>query len=205
MPDGALADVLGESRRLGFLGPGPIEEHLAHARGFVDALPPGAAFFVDLGSGGGVPGLVIAWERPDLHGALLDGSTRRGAFLEEAVDALELSDRITVWVERAEVVARDVQRRGTADLVVARSFGPPGVVAECAAPLLKIGGTVIVSDPPSPAEQDGRWPAAGLAEVGLRVDRHESGPPALTILGKTEPCPDRYPRRVGIPAKRPIF
>lgn len=203
--DEALIEVLTDARSIGMLGPGPIEEHLDHARLFIEAIPQAATFFVDLGSGGGVPGLVIAQSRPDLAGALLDGSTKRGAFLHEAIDVLELGDRIIVWTDRAEVVGRDNDRRGCADVVVARSFGPPAVVAECAAPLLKVGGRLVVSDPPSLQTPERRWPAEGVAAVGQRMRQQEAGPPAFTIIEQVELCPNRYPRRVGIPSKRPLF
>lgn len=203
--DAALLEVLERSRALGFLGPGPVIDHISHARRLLESVPATSGFFVDLGSGGGVPGLVLAVDRPDWDGALLDGSTRRGAFLDEALVDLDLSDRIEVWTDRAETVGRDALRRGRADVVTARSFGPPAVVAECAAPLLSPGGRLIVSDPPSDHEHGDRWPDADLAPLGLRVVRKRPGPPACTVLEQFAPCPDRFPRRIGIPAKRPLF
>jgi len=74
--------------------------------------------------------------------------------------------------------------------VVARSFGSPSVTAECAAPLLAVGGQLLVSEPPSPSAD--RWPAAGLALVGLRLDETVSG---LASCTQVEPCPERFPRR----------
>ncbi len=205
-PERGLLDVLERARAAGHLGPGPVHEHLDHARALTRAIPADASTFVDLGSGGGVPGLVVAVERPDLQGELLEGSTRRGAHLTEAVQDLGLADRLSVMVARAEEAGRDPQRRARFDVVVARSFGPPAVVAECAAPLLRVGGRLIVSDPPSGSRSpDGRWPADGLAPIGLTVIDQVVGPPAYTILEQSAPCPDRFPRRVGIPAKRPLF
>lgn len=205
MRDEALVGVLHRARDVGLLGPGPIQDHLDHASLFISQIPDRARFFVDLGSGGGVPGLVIARARPDLHGALLEGSTRRAAFLSEWVERLDLADRIAVWAERAELAGHHPERRGSADLVVSRSFGPPAVVCECAAPLLRPGGHLVVSDPPSDQSSAERWPDDGVQKVGLRVHHREAGPPAFTVLEQSGPCPDRYPRRVGIPAKRPLF
>lgn len=205
MTDTALVEVLEHARTIGLLGPGPVTEHVEHARVFVDALSSSTRFFVDLGSGAGVPGLVIARAWPEIEGALLEGSTKRAEFLREAVDALDLAERVAVWAQRAEEVGRDPHRRGRADAVVARSFGPPAVVSECAAPLLETGGILVVSDPPSSRDASERWPADGVAQVGLRVVRHLAGPPAATVLEQTALCPERFPRRVGIPAKRPLF
>ena len=92
-------------------------------------------------------------------------------------------------------------------MIVSRSFGAPPVVVECAAPLLRVGGRLVVSEPPRASEpvQGGRWPAKGVAMVGMEVESELSGPPALTVLRQLRACPARYPRRVGIPAKRPLF
>jgi 16S rRNA (guanine527-N7)-methyltransferase len=194
-----LVEQLARSRELGFLGPGPVEDHIDHAAGFVDALVGCRGRVVDLGSGGGVPGLVVAVARPDLEVVLVDAMGKRCRFLEEAVTALGL--RTTVVEGRAEVLARG-PLRGSADVVLARSFGPPAVTAECAAPLLRDGGLLIVSEPPEAMD---RWPAAPLAELGLTAVRRTDSSPVLQILRRSAPCPDRFPRRDGMPAKRPLF
>lgn len=197
--DHALVEQLTQARSLGFLGPGPVEDHVAHAMGFVRALGQLSGTVVDLGSGGGVPGLVVALARPDLDLVLVDAMAKRCAFLESAVMALGLG-HTTVILGRAEEVGRS-ERRGTAAAVLARGFGPPAVTAECAAPLLRVGGLLVVSEPPTGA---GRWPKAGAARFGLRpTTRYES--PALQVLVQEAPCPDRYPRRIGKPGKDPLF
>jgi 16S rRNA (guanine527-N7)-methyltransferase len=209
LPSGDRAALIAElerSRDLGFLGPMPVESHIDHAFGFADPswTPPTAA--LDLGSGGGVPGLALAtlmW--PDTTWVLLDAAERRCTFLREAVERLDLSDRVTVVRERAEVAAREPKLRGSFDLVVARSFGPPAVSAECAAPFLRVGGHLAVSEPPVDAGPE-RWPAAGLELVGLR--RTTASPSArhhFAVFVQDTPCPERYPRRTGLPAKRPLF
>lgn len=138
----SVVRMLHEARDLGFLGPGPVEAHLEHAQGFVAAAVSAGVpvdedvVVVDLGSGGGVPGLVLAAAWPHARIVLLDGSVRRAQFLRRAVKACDLEGRLSVWEMRAEDAGRDPRRRGGADLVVARLFGPPAVTAECAAPLL---------------------------------------------------------------------
>jgi 16S rRNA (guanine527-N7)-methyltransferase len=198
----ALIEVLERARTLGVLGPGPVIDHIDHAERFVRALEglPRGAKIIDLGSGGGVPGLVIADRRPDLRVVLLDSMQRRVALLAEAIDHLGWSDRVSAVLSRAETFGRLADQRGGFQAVTARSFGPPATVAECAAPLLELGGLLIVSEPP---DKPDRWPAAGLAEFGLRA---EVAPlPGLQVLHQEEPCPDRFPRRDGVPAKRPLF
>ena len=83
---------------------------------------------------------------------------------------------------------------------MARSCGAPAVLAECAAPLLRVGGRLVVSEPPDAAD---RWEGAG--EVGLGPPQRLPGPPVLVVLHQIETCPARYPRRTGIPAKRPLW
>lgn len=203
--DAPLIGVLRAAQSAGFLGRGPVEEHVAHARAMMAVVPRWGRTFVDLGSGGGVPGLVVAVDRPESSGLLLDGSVRRVAFLARAVDELGLNGRIEVVAGRAETVGRDPAHRGAHGTVLSRAFGPPAVVAECAAPLLAVGGLLVVSDPPASPGQPDRWPADDLRRLGLRVVERAAGPPAFTVLEQAAPCPTTYPRRVGVPAKRPLF
>lgn len=197
----ALDAVLERSRALGFLGPGAASAQRHHAEAFVAVLPEAPAVAVDLGSGGGVPGLVLAAALPQIRWVLVDAMSKRTAFLTEAVAELGWGERVEVVTGRAEEFAR--ARRGTVDLVVARSFGPPAVTAECSAPLLRQGGMLVVSEPPG--SNGVRWPADGLAELGLALVDVVSGPPTFVRLRAAEPCPQQYPRRNGVPAKRPLF
>lgn len=202
---GTLEAVLERARDLGFLGPGPVVGHIEHAAGFVQAvgtLHP--ARVVDLGSGGGVPGLVVAAAWPHATLFLLDSNERRALFLAEAAAELGLADRVVVGHARAEEAGHDPNWRARADLVLARSFGPPAVTAECAAPLLAIDGRLVVSEPPGEAAE--RWPEGPLAQLGLRpVSRFEQAFSRFQVLRQAELCPPAYPRRVGVPAKRPLF
>lgn len=200
-----LEAVLEQARDLGFLGPGPVVGHIEHAVGFVQAV--GDRFpvrVVDLGSGGGVPGLVVAGAWPDATICLLDSNERRALFLAQAALALGLGERVVVGHARAEEAGRDPAWRGRADLVLARSFGPPGVTAECAAPLLALDGRLVVSEPPG--DPGNRWPEEPLARLGMRpVGRFEQAFSRFQVVRQERLCPDEYPRRVGAPAKRHLF
>ena len=197
-----LTAELERSQRSGFLGPGPVTEHVTHARGFAAGLDEPPARFLDLGSGGGVPGLVLALAWPSASAVLLDAGERRADFLREAVGRLGLGERVEVVRGRAEELGRAPELRGAFDLVVARAFGPPAATAECGAPFLRVGGKLVVSEPPEPGD---RWPADGLAQLGLARGLSWRAPHAYQSLVQIEACPDRYPRRVGRPAKRPLF
>ena len=159
--DADLHAALADSQRLGFLGTTQaVTAIVEHAGAFTDALTDVTGTVIDLGSGGGVPGLVIARARPDLRVVLVD---RRAARADHLVRRLGLAGRVDVLALDAATVARD--RTGTADAVVARAFGPPAETLRAASPLLRDGGVVVVSEPPRP--DPGRWPAAVLEELAL--------------------------------------
>jgi 16S rRNA (guanine527-N7)-methyltransferase len=206
-----LDEVLRQAQDLGFFGPGPIVDQRRHAERLCvlalrDTEPAPALRFLDLGSGGGLPGLVLAQQLPSRgRGTLLDSQRRRTEFLAEALARLGLADRIAVVTARAEDAARDPTHREGYDLVVARSFAAPAVTAECAVGFLRAGGRLVVSEPPEP--DAARWDHRHLTELGLTTphlaaleDTH------VAILHRTSaPLRARWPRRPGIPQKRPLW
>jgi 16S rRNA (guanine527-N7)-methyltransferase len=230
---GSLREVLLAAREAGFLGPGPIERHLLHAQGFVDIARrqpevTDSPRLLDLGSGGGLPGLVVAEQWPVATLVLLDANRRRTSFLERAVISLGLQDRVSVVQQRAEVAGQDPAFRATFDGIVVRSFGAPAVVAECAAPLLRKGGWLIVSEPPageteSPpprghhrvhgeeaipgamSQGPARWPAGPLAQFGLTPIEFVRDGFGYEVLHQIELCPEGFPRRDGVPNRKPLF
>lgn len=150
-----------------------------------------------------MPGLVLAQRWVSTEFVLIDSERRRVTFLEGAVAELGWTNRVTVIHARAEDAARDNELRGSFDYVSARSFGPPAATAECGAPFLLVGGLLVVSDPPTGAGD--RWPAAGLNELGLRIVGDSNGHAHATVFCQDVPCPARFPRRPGVPMKRPLF
>ncbi len=223
----ALLDWIERAQRIGLIGPGEPSHHLAGAERFVDGVgsiarerPAGGApiRLLDMGTGGGLPGLIVAAALPGVAVTLLDAKERsidalRGAMVElgEAVPAFT-----ALACGRAEDLARDTAFRAQFDIVLSQAFGPPAVVAECATGFLRVGGTLLVSDPPDATTT--RWPADGLAPFGLSPDLvlasdefDSAGSLAwstesdLTSLRKIGPTPDTYPRRAGIPSRRPLF
>jgi len=207
----ALVAVLEGARARGLLGPGPVAPHIDHALAFAAPVvgelrgwEQDAAAAVDLGTGAGLPGLVLACAFPATTWLLVDGRQRSTGFLAEAVEELALEARVEVRTVRAEELGREPAHRGRHRLVVARGFGPPAALAECAAPLLEVGGRLVVSEPPGPRPD--RWPASPLAGLGLRYEgRLGTGGATVAVLSQAAPCPEGYPRRVGIPTKRPLF
>jgi 16S rRNA (guanine527-N7)-methyltransferase len=214
-----LGDVLADARGAGFLGPGPLEPQLQHAEGFATVSRRLAAqaglsqpLLIDLGSGGGLPGLAVASLWPDAHLVLLEANRRRARFLRVAVERLGLQDRVRVLHQRAEEAGRLVEWRGAFDGLLARSFGAPAVVAECGAPLLRVGAWMVVSEPPpevgsaeGAADPRRRWPGDQLAQFGLEPVAAVREGFEYQVLRQARPCPERFPRRDGVPAKRPLF
>jgi 16S rRNA (guanine527-N7)-methyltransferase len=198
-----LRPVLSRAQERGFVGPGPVDEQTKHAEALASLLEPAGAF-LDLGSGGGLPGLVLALRWPDARGVLLDAGRRRGEHLRAACQELDLTDRIEVVVARAEAAGQDPRWRGSVELVVARGFGAPATTAECGVGFLRPGGRLVVSEPPG--GDPGRWDPAGLARLGLvgpEMLRGEGASAATFVLpGDAE---ERWPRRTGVPGRRPLW
>lgn len=187
------------------VGPGPTLPHLRNALGFAaGGVGVVEGPYLDLGSGAGLPGLVLALAFPRFRWTLVDAGQRRAEHLARAVERLGVGDRVTVVVGRAEELAREAAFRGAFGLVTARGFGPPAVTAECAAGFLRVGGRLVVSEPPE--LQPDRWPARELSALGMEPYRLVRGEQSgYQVLEQREPCPDHYPRRTGVPAKRPLF
>ena len=205
-----VAPILERSAQLGFVGGMAIPEQIDHAIGFCRVAEsqlgraPNSA--LDLGTGGGIPGLVLAAMWPGTELTLLDANQRRTEFLAQEARDWGISDRVTVVRGRAEESGRLPALRGKFELVTARSFGSPAVTAECAAPFLVTGGILVVSEPPDAQDSD-RWPVEGLGVLGLvpvAASRHRARF-GYQALEKRSDTPEQFPRRIGIPTKRPLF
>jgi 16S rRNA (guanine527-N7)-methyltransferase len=151
-----LEDVLLTAQRLGTLGDRPIPEVIEHARYFVRALEGVTGRVADIGTGAGVPGLVIAVDRPDLDMVLVDRRENRMDELSRGVASMGLSDRVQVLIEDVGTMGTSSEFAAQFDAVVCRGFGPPDLTARLARPLLKNGGRLVVSEPP--LLDPSRWP-----------------------------------------------
>jgi len=208
--DPLLRRALGRSFELGFLGSMPMDDQIDHALGFVAVLESrvGAPTrsVIDLGTGGGVPGLILISCWPDTRVLLMDASERRSGFLSETLESWASGGNGEVVRGRAEELGHRVELREQFDAVTSRSFGIPALTAECGSAFLAVDGWMVVSEPPDVAVEL-RWPDEGVGLVGLEpvettrvADRF-----GYQVLRKTSTIGDRYPRRVGIPVKRPIY
>ena len=164
---------------------------------------------IDVGSGAGFPGIPITIVRPELELTLLEATGKKAAFLEKAVEALGL-EGVAVVNARAEDAGRDPAHRERYALAVARAVAPLRVLVELALPLLQVGGH-LAAQKGSGAEREVREAAAALDALGgevVSVRRFDSPgaatQPALVLVRKVRPTPAQYPRRPGMPAKRPL-
>jgi 16S rRNA (guanine527-N7)-methyltransferase len=198
--------VLARAQELGFLGPGPVEAQRAHAEGFgevvegtLDAAPES---LVDLGSGGGLPGLVLTARWPGCRVALVESNHRRCELLRAVVAEQGWAERVEVVEARAEVVGHESGRREGFRVATARGLAGPAATAEIAAGFVVVGGVLVVSEPPEPESE--RWPPAGLAVFGFGpAVRSTVRSGSFVAIRKISSTPEDVPRGVGRPSKRP--
>jgi 16S rRNA (guanine527-N7)-methyltransferase len=165
-----------------------------------------ASLIADLGSGAGLPGLVLAAALPDAQVTLVESVGRKGDFLAETVAAMAV-ENISVVRARAEEWSDGI---GRCDVVTARALAALPVLFEYAAPLLRADGVLVSwKGAVSAAERaDGN---AAARVLGLTVEKERPVTPfrgsqrrTLHVARKTAPTPDRFPRRPGIATKRPL-
>ena len=145
---------------------------------------------VDVGSGGGTPGIPLAAALPEREVTLLEAERRKTEFLERWAD--ELPNLRVVWGRAEE------QPTETFGVAVAKALAQPPVAAEWCLPLVREGGAAILWVGPSAAED-------AVARVAARLaGRLEESPPGFLVLRKTGPTPPGFPRRPGVAKKRPL-
>lgn len=142
-----MIDALGEAQRIGMLGAGDLGAAVDQAVRLAGLIPVGATDFLDVGSGGGVPGLVIAEARPDIRGTLVDRREKRVDLLVRLIGRLGLKGRLeAVACDVAELPQRLPGRHWS--VVTARGFGSPAYTAALIDPVLAPGGRLFVTEPP---------------------------------------------------------
>lgn len=160
----------------------------------------------DIGAGAGFPGLPLAVAMPDCAFALVESQTRKCAFIERVSRAAAVDNARAVCV-RAEQWSEGLTAH---DLVLARALAPQAVVLEYAAPLLRVGGSLVDwRGRRDPEEETAARRAAG--QLGLELEQIASVCPFvgardrhLHVYRKREETPQRFPRRVGVARKRPL-
>ena len=175
------------------------------------ALPPDSlrsGLFIDVGSGGGFPGIPMKLAFPGMRGMLLDSTAKKTAFLAHVREALGL-EGVSVRTGRAEAVAHDAEMREGFDVAFARAVAEVATLAELTLPFVRVGGTVVLHKKAGIRAELERGIGAvetlgGSVREVLPVELPGLHDRALVVLDKNLPTPERYPRRPGMPAKRPL-
>jgi 16S rRNA (guanine527-N7)-methyltransferase len=169
-------------------------------------LRPGqAARTIDVGAGAGFPGVPIKIAHPALRLTLLESAAKKTAFLEQLAERLALAD-VAVITGRAESAAHESAHREAYDLALARAVASLPVLLELALPFLRLGG-FLAAPKGSRAAQEVAAAAPALQACGGRIfvaERLSDSPLTLVVAEKVASTPSAYPRRPGIPAKRPL-
>jgi 16S rRNA (guanine527-N7)-methyltransferase len=164
---------------------------------------------IDVGSGAGCPGLPLKIVCPDLRLTLLEATRKKTSFLQHMVEQLKLGD-VTIIHARAEQIGQEAQHREAYDWVVARAVATMPTLVEYLLPLCRLGGHCLAQKGESAAAETataesairllgGRLNRLVPVELpGLAETRH------LVLIDKIACTPAKYPRRPGMPAKRPL-
>ena len=203
-----LEEILLHAKKLNYLGKPPVQDLILNAKGFIRTIQEletnlEQVKLVDLGSGGGVPALILIDYFKNWEFILIERKEKRAEFLSWAVKKLNTGKRIEIICDEVEKVARNSQYEATVDFVTARSFAPPPTTAECACRFLKKNRYLVVSEPPNTTN---RWLNTALNETGLvplKTTKQENG--TFQTLELLENPGNRLPRRPGVPRKRPLW
>ena len=162
---------------------------------------------IDVGSGSGIPGIPLKILEPSLRLTLVEAKQRKAEFLQAVLPELGMTD-VLVIPRRAEEVGHDPRHREQYDFAVAKALAPMRTLAELTLPFVRMGGLVLA---PKGKEAEAEAKDAAIALETLKgtlrgiFDLPLSEPPQkVIIVDKDLPTPHRFPRRPGVPAKRPL-
>jgi len=167
-----------------------------------------ASNLIDLGTGGGMPGIPIKIIRPDLIITLLDSNRKKALFLKETIDALGLKEALVIN-KRAEEIGQEFEHREKYKYVFCRAVAKMVVLAELALPLLKNSGEAIFYKGPGGVDELEKADQAiatcgGIIKNVEHYTLNTGEVRKLYIIKKTKSTPEKYPRKSGIPGKKPI-
>ena len=179
-----------------------VEALIADANTLLAVSWEGIDRVVDIGSGGGLPAIPLALKLPAVQFSLLEANTRKCAFLEHVAATLELAN-VDVLPGRAEELAHQPELREQFERAISRAAAPPPVLLELALPFVKRGGDLIAEV--STVDPQLLEPAARILGGGTpRLQQPLAGGSRLLVVPKIAPTPADYPRRIGLPSRKPL-
>ncbi|MBO8159688.1 16S rRNA (guanine(527)-N(7))-methyltransferase RsmG [Thermosyntropha sp.] len=184
-----------------------LDQHIKDSLAILDFVSL-AGNGVDIGSGAGFPGLILAMHRRETFFTLIESDLKKSSFLQRVKEECRIIN-VEVLRDRAENVGRNLDFREKFDFCTSRAVASMNVMIEYALPLLKKGGKAYMWKGPS-FEEEIRDAENALKILGGRVDNiysyslSEEKKRYIVVIEKTGKTPEKYPRRTGMPSKRPL-
>ncbi|NJK29377.1 MAG: 16S rRNA (guanine(527)-N(7))-methyltransferase RsmG [Acaryochloris sp. RU_4_1] len=201
--------LLGIAPWLCLSSPQPIPDWLQQISADLSLTDPDAMKVIDIGTGGGFPGLPVAIIQPHWSMTLLDSTQKKLTALEPVIAALGLK-QVTTCCDRAETLGQNPAYRQSFDLALIRAVGTASVCAEYALPLVRLQGYAILYRGQLTHEEE-QTLAAVLPSLGGKIVAVAQVPMPLSsgvrhciYIHKHQPTDPKFPRRVGLPARRPL-
>jgi 16S rRNA (guanine527-N7)-methyltransferase len=185
------------------------EKHFLDSLSLLLVLPAGPIRLVDVGTGAGFPGVPLVIARPEIEALLLEATGKKADWVAQTLEHLRI-ESATVLAARAEDAAHDIAYRSTFDVAVARAVAPLSVLCELCLPFLRPGGRFIAQKSAAGAEVEVPAARRALDLLGARLlEVRPVGLPqlpnrVLVVVEQGPSTPAMYPRRAGVPARRPL-
>ena len=193
-----------------------LRDHVLDSLSLSGLIKPGrkdvSTSLIDIGSGGGFPGLVLAIAQPTMAVALVEATGKKARFLSEAITILSLDQRVQVFNQRAELMAHNAAYRRRFDYATCRAVGTLATVLELTLPFLKTGGVALIQRSAAQAQMEEK-PAlkevkrlkAELIGIVYPDEKVLTKARAILQLQQKNPVPNIYPRPWPKPKEAPLF
>jgi len=185
-----------------------VRKHLLDALTYMPLNPKPPARLIDVGSGGGIPGIVLAIVWPETHVTLVESIAKKTAFLVHVASHFALPN-VHIVSERAETLGQDKQYRAQYDMATARAVAELRVLVEYLLPLVRIGGKVYAPKGPTPhveveAAKTAITTLGGHLHDIVSINEPPLEPRTMVRIVKRRATPGTYPRLAGTPSKKPL-
>jgi 16S rRNA (guanine527-N7)-methyltransferase len=203
--DSRLAELARMIEQWPGLVAGPAGDLVDDSLVLLEFVPDGGRL-VDVGSGGGLPGLPLKIARPQLDVTLVESDQAKAAFLVQAAARLGLTG-VEVVARPAEEVGHDPRHREQFDVAVARALAPLPVLVELCLPLVRVGGMLLAQ---KTRKEEAAQAQHAIEVLGGSIDSVSDAPSGaratgtVVVIRKVAPTPEAYPRRPGVPRRKPL-